>query len=125
MTDIDEILRPPTEAEVKRAVAMFADAARAHYGPRLKGLCLFGSRARGDNGPHSDADIAVILEDGDWRLVPEKMQLADIAYEPIVETGVHVQGWPVSESDWADPTASKNAGLVLNMKRDGRPIPAA
>jgi predicted nucleotidyltransferase len=123
IVNLDEILRPPTDEEVARAIAMFAEAVRAHYGDRLKGLYLFGSRARGDHHPDSDADIAVVLADGDWGGVREKMELADIAYDPIVETGVHVQGWPVSESRWDDPQSRPNPSLVSNMKRDGKALP--
>ena len=32
------------------------------FGGRLRGLVLFGSRARGDHRPDSDADVAVFLE---------------------------------------------------------------
>ena len=32
-----------------------------HYGTRLERLILFGSRARGDAGPESDWDVAVVL----------------------------------------------------------------
>ncbi|MGD9495779.1 MAG: nucleotidyltransferase family protein [Armatimonadota bacterium] len=33
---------------------------QALYGDRLRGLCLFGSRARGDAAPDSDVDVAVV-----------------------------------------------------------------
>jgi predicted nucleotidyltransferase len=33
-----------------------------HFGSRLVGLTLFGSHARGDAGPDSDIDVAVILD---------------------------------------------------------------
>lgn len=121
MIDIDEILRPPTEAEVERAISMFADAVRAHYGERLKGLYLFGSRARGDHKPDSDADIAVVLH-GLESASAEKMPLTDLAYDVIVETGVHVQAWPVSETHWNDPAMHTNPPLVRNMRADGREI---
>jgi uncharacterized protein len=32
------------------------------YGPRLAGLWLYGSRARGDAAPDSDIDVLVVLE---------------------------------------------------------------
>ncbi|NSW56829.1 MAG: nucleotidyltransferase domain-containing protein [Armatimonadetes bacterium] len=36
---------------------------REIYGPRLVGLYLYGSRARGDAGEDSDVDVALILDD--------------------------------------------------------------
>lgn len=33
-----------------------------HFGPRLVGLTLFGSHARGEAGPESDIDVAVVLD---------------------------------------------------------------
>lgn len=123
MSTMEEILRPPTEAEVTKALALFADAIRGAYGDRLAALYLFGSRARGDHEPHSDADVAVVLVDEDWRYMPEKMRLADLACDVIVETGVHVQGWPVSGKTWRDPAKHHNPGLIRNMKRDARAMP--
>jgi predicted nucleotidyltransferase len=64
--ELNEMLRPPTSSEIEAALAQFAANVRNHYGSRLHGLYLFGSRARGDHRPDSDADVAVILQDGDW-----------------------------------------------------------
>ncbi len=62
----------------RAALSMFADDVRPAYGDRLKGLMVFGSRARGDASPDSDLDVAVILA-GDVDLYGEKMVLADLA----------------------------------------------
>jgi hypothetical protein len=56
------LLELPDDATVARAIAAFASAARRHYGSRLVGLLLFGSRARGDHTRESDADVAVVLD---------------------------------------------------------------
>jgi predicted nucleotidyltransferase len=122
MTTMEEILRPPTDEEVVLALRRFAADLAAHYGERLAGLFLFGSRARGDNEPDSDADVVVLLEDGDWRFFREKMDIAGIATDTIVDTGVHVQGWPVSRSQWDDPRKHTNPALIRNMRRDAKPL---
>ncbi|HEX8165096.1 MAG TPA: nucleotidyltransferase domain-containing protein [Beijerinckiaceae bacterium] len=62
MRTTERILRPPTEEEVQHALARFVTDVRRRYGSRLKGLYRVGSRARGDHHPHSDGDVAVILE---------------------------------------------------------------
>jgi predicted nucleotidyltransferase len=43
-------------AEIKRRL-------QAVHGERLKGVILYGSVARGDDGPDSDVDILVLLDD--------------------------------------------------------------
>jgi predicted nucleotidyltransferase len=105
---------------VARAIAIFGEAVQSAYGPRLRDLFLFGSRARDDHGPFSDADVVVVLDDEDWNLFDEKRQLARLAYDAIVETGVHVQGWPVSRSAWEQPLTHANPALIRNMQRDAR-----
>ena len=32
------------------------------YGPRLRGVYLYGSAARGDEGPESDVDVLLVLD---------------------------------------------------------------
>ena len=97
---IDELLRAPTRSEVETALAQFAVHVRAHYGGRLKGLYLFGSRARGDHRPDSDADVAVILEDGDWIGWEERRALNQLAYDPSLDSGLAIQAWPFSVEQW-------------------------
>lgn len=121
-TTMEEILRPPTEEEVSGALRRFAADLAAHYGERLDDLFLFGSRARQDHEPDSDVDVVVLLKDDDWRVFKEKMDIAGIATDTIVETGVHVQGWPVSRSDWEHPDRHTNPALIRNMRRDAKPI---
>ena len=116
------LLEAPDDAAVDTAVRDFARAVRTAYGDRVKGIYLFGSRARGDHTSASDADIAVVLADGDWRVFDEKMRLADIEYDTIVETGVEPQAWPVSEREWRNPDLHDNPPLVRAMRRDAKRI---
>jgi uncharacterized protein len=124
MRTVEDILRPPTEAEVEAALKRFAADVRRHYGDRLKGLYLFGSRARGDHGPYSDADVAVVLRDPPWDFWPELRALADPSYDRVIEDGVEVQGWPVPESSWRSPEKHYNPSLIRAMQRDAKPVEA-
>lgn len=111
---LDEIARD--------ALRQFSGAIRRHYGGRLAGLYLFGSRARGDHTPESDFDVAVVLADRAMDFWQEKMTLADLAFEPIADSGIHFQGWPVALSAWDHPDSHRNPSLVRAMQRDGRAI---
>jgi len=106
----------------KTALRLFADAVGRAYGDRLKGLVVFGSRARGSASSRSDLDVAVIMTDERIDRYREKMALADIAYDAIVETGIHVQPWPVSSDEWLHPQNHTNPTLVRAMRRDGRSV---
>jgi predicted nucleotidyltransferase len=106
----------------RAALRLFADAVRRAYGDRLEGLVVFGSRARGSASARSDLDVAVILADERIDRHREKMALADLAYDAIVETGLHVQPWPVSSDEWRHPRSHANPSLVRAMRRDGRSV---
>jgi predicted nucleotidyltransferase len=111
-------LDTPDDAAVGRALRDFTRALERLYGPRLKGIYLFGSRARGDHTVESDADVAVVLADGDWDPRDERMRIADLEYDTIVATGAEPQAWPLSESEWLAPERHHNPALVKAMRRD-------
>jgi hypothetical protein len=52
---------------------------------------LCAKESSGDASPDSDLDVAVILAGESIERYPEKMALADVAYDAIVETRIHVQ----------------------------------
>ena len=45
----------------KHALDEFCARVRTRFGPRVRSLALFGSRARGEAGPTSDLDLLVIV----------------------------------------------------------------
>ena len=56
----------PTKADALAAAGVIADQAAKLYGDELKGVWLYGSRARGDNGPDSDLDVLVVKRSEDF-----------------------------------------------------------
>jgi predicted nucleotidyltransferase/fido (protein-threonine AMPylation protein) len=80
---------------------------------------LFGSRARGDHRSDSDADLAVILAGGRGRFLEAKLEMADIAFDVLLETGLRVQPLPIWEDEWDHPDAYSNPALLRNIEREG------
>ena len=109
----------------RKALEDYVSAVRGHYGARLVEVLLFGSRARGDARADSDADLAVILEDGDWRFWDEKMFLSDLAYDALLNPGLWIQAWPVSRSGWKEEDLRKVPFFVVGARADARPISEA
>ena len=58
-------------ATAREAARLLADDVRRQFGPRVRGIRLFGSEARGDWQATSDVDVLVLLDrvgdgDRDW-----------------------------------------------------------
>jgi predicted nucleotidyltransferase len=98
-----------------RAFDIFERAVRQSYGNLVLKTVLFGSRARGDAGPESDVDVAVVLDQITDRS-EDRNRLADLAYEAIVETYVDVHAIPVSRAEWENPKLHSNPALIRTIK---------
>jgi len=92
---------------------------RARFGRKYRRLMLFGSRARGDNNPESDADVAVILRGRLTDRWSVKRLMIEDTYPILLETGLYIQAWPLEEGELDDPDKSSNPALVRNVVRDG------
>lgn len=58
------------------------------------GAILFGSRARKSHRPDSDADVAVLLH-GLGNFVDTKLDMDDLAFDVLLETGIRIQPLPI------------------------------
>lgn len=118
--NLARLAEPPTAAAVAAALHHVADALSAHYGPRLDRAVLFGSRARGDARPDSDADVAVVLARGDWSPWQEKVALLPITEHVLDRWGLYVQFWILDADAWTDKAST--ADLVRAARRDAKPL---
>src|SRR6266545_7499771 len=62
---------PPLPSSLRSALDKYAGQLEKRFGPRLRHVRLFGSWARGEAGPDSDVDVAVVVDDlsrAEWAL---------------------------------------------------------
>ena len=105
------------DTRTERALDLFLQQIRARYD--VAGAYLFGSRARQDHQPDSDADVAVLLYGEHQRLLPTKLAMADIAYDVLLETGIDISPLPVWMDEWEHPETWANPRLLENIAREG------
>ena len=114
----------PTEETVDSATEqtarLFLQRVREHYD--LAGALLYGSRARRDAGRESDADIAVLLRGASGARADAALEMAGIAFNVMLETGVLVDAIPFWEEEWTHPERFANPALIANIRRDGVPL---
>jgi predicted nucleotidyltransferase len=121
--DVSTLLAPPSETDVAGALARYSDLLAAEYGSRLVGVYLFGSRARRDHRPDSDADLAVVLTSFRGSALEEKMHLIDLSFDALTDDGVMIQPWPFTAAEWAMRDATgRFADLLAAAKRDAKPL---
>jgi len=111
----------PTEPGERAAAPLIASAFLA----KLKGrydvaeAIVFGSRARGDHHPDSDLDLAVVLKGARRDFIDTKLDMAGIAFDVMLETGVLVQPFPMWDGDLAHPERFTNPALIRTIAEEG------
>jgi predicted nucleotidyltransferase len=84
------------------------------FGPRLRGVVLFGSEARGEATPDSDIDLLVLL-DGPIRLWKDSGTGIEAVYPLVLELGRPIHPMPVDIRDYE----AQEFPLYRNAKREG------
>jgi len=102
-----------TEAAVRRFLGLIA----GRY--NTAGAIVFGSRARGNHRPDSDADVAVLLSGEHQRFLPTKLAMSDMAFDVLLETGINISPLPVWLDEWEHPENYSNPALLLTIAREG------
>ncbi len=107
----------PLDAATGHAVTAFLDRVAAMF--PVRHAILFGSRARDEFQPESDADVAVLLSGPHGQFMAARLAMADIAFDVMLETGIRIEPLPVWEDEWDNPDAYRNPKLLRNIERDG------
>jgi len=103
--------------ETDGAARLFLRLTGARYD--LTRAVLYGSRARGEGDPGSDLDIAVVLRGAPSSRADAAIDMAGIAFDVMLETGVLVDPLPLWEDEWQHPEHFSNPSLIENIRRDG------
>lgn len=112
-----QLVTPWTEAG-RTIAAEFAHRAGRRFGDRIERIVLFGSVARGTDGPESDVDVLVIARSPDQEL---RDGLDAIAFD----LTLNAHRTPVFILYPADTYERARAGgseLVLAVEREGVPL---
>lgn len=100
-----------------RAVQQFRRRLEADFA--AKELIVYGSRARGDHRPDSDADVAVLLVGARKPFLDTKLKMSDVAYDILLDTGINISPLPVWLDEWEHPETYVNPALLANIAREG------
>ena len=104
-------------ATLDHILAEFKGALAHHYGDRLARLVCYGSVARGEAGPESDVDLALILK-GDVQPSGEIDQVIDLLADFNLRHGVLISLMPVDQETWE----KAEGPFWRNVRREGREI---
>ena len=101
--------------EEQRAAAELVVRLRQRFDGRLVSVTLFGSRARGDAGPHSDLDVVVVLSSVDLDI---RKEVRHLAVEVWLEHGIYISTRVWDRAHWHKLEELRTT-FYQNIRRDG------
>jgi uncharacterized protein len=93
----------------------------ALYGPRLKQVLLYGSRARGDFRPDSDYDVLVVLE-GPFDYWTELQRLAELSNNITWDTAGTGNTVVPSFKAVTEEQLRQRTGFMHNVRKEAVPL---
>jgi predicted nucleotidyltransferase len=106
------------DALTTNAIRVFLERVSEKYD--VSSAKLFGSQARSNARPDSDFDIAIILRGKRGDFIGTKLEMTDMAYDALLEGGIHIQALPVWEDEFLHPEDYSNPHLLENIEREGQ-----
>ncbi|MFH1386675.1 MAG: nucleotidyltransferase domain-containing protein [bacterium] len=103
-----------TEIEEK-AVKEFKEAVLRKFPGKIKTILLYGSKARGDFHKESDIDVMVLIDEGDFEI---RDQILDIAYGFFLKYEVLVSPRVINLKEYQQLTLWQTS-FIKNTQRDG------
>lgn len=110
---------PVDDRRVSQALSTYIADLRAAEGSAVESVHLFGSRARGDHRADSDVDVLVVYRDANDPEWVRLRRLSGLAFDVLLDTGVHIQPHPVSLGAWR---AAEPSAFIRRVRRDARPL---
>lgn len=104
------------ENQLKELLAELKKGLQSIYGPRLKGLYLYGSYARGEQEEDSDVDILVVLHEFLDGYGAEVTRTGYLGSDLSLKYGVTVSKVFVKEPDWRH----KETPFLDNAREEAR-----
>lgn len=109
---------PGLAPDLERTLQEYRRLLEIEFGPRLRSLRLFGSRARGDADEDSDADVAVVVDD---LTEAERTRVVDLALEAWRHAGYRgplISPLPWSEAEQQGQRAAERR-IAIDVDREG------
>jgi len=110
-------LHTEIDPETRNAVSAFVEKLVGRF--EMVDVILFGSRSRQGHRPDSDADIVVLLRGVHGNRMDVAIDMAGIAFDVLLETGILVEALPLWEDEWEHPERFNNPFLIENIRREG------
>lgn len=110
-----EAAAPSLSGAVARALDDYARELRRRYGEALVELRLFGSFARGEADEDSDVDVAVVLDQVDWRT---RCDVIDLATDVGLPLDLRISPTVFDRSTW-DAWRREERPLAMDIEREG------
>jgi predicted nucleotidyltransferase len=105
--------------EVRSSAARYREALERRFGPaRVRAVTLFGSRARGDAEPDSDADVLVVIDD---LTEAERTEVVDLALVARASHGPLLSPLAWSRDEWEARLRAERR-IALDIVREGIPL---
>ncbi len=117
MDSFGEIHMDAIDRNIETAIRRFLSLISGRYD--TAGAILYGSRARGTHRPDSDADVAVLLRGQNQPFLSAKLEMADTAFDVMLETNILVSPLPIWVDEWEHPESYSNPDLLRHIDREG------